>query len=135
MLSNLVGNAVKYTARGHVRVSLARVDGRVRLEVADKPGVLARITVKMEVRKVELFWLLRPLLRGQCCQTGFSSAAMAPRSVEPPAVTRMPWPLAVSLWVPMSMWCHHMLWRLTHQTQTLKRMGVSTLLLRKSLCG
>ena len=32
---NLVGNAVKYTARGHVRVSLARADGRVRLEVAD----------------------------------------------------------------------------------------------------
>jgi len=32
---NLVGNAVKYTARGHVRVSLAMAGGRVRLEVAD----------------------------------------------------------------------------------------------------
>jgi signal transduction histidine kinase len=32
---NLVGNAVKYTASGHVRVSLAMADGRVRLEVAD----------------------------------------------------------------------------------------------------
>ena len=32
---NLVGNAVKYTARGHVRVSLAMADGRVRFEVAD----------------------------------------------------------------------------------------------------
>jgi len=32
---NLVGNAVKYTARGCVRVSLAMDDGRVRLEVAD----------------------------------------------------------------------------------------------------
>jgi signal transduction histidine kinase len=32
---NLVGNAVKYTARGHVRVSLAMADDRVRLEVAD----------------------------------------------------------------------------------------------------
>ncbi len=32
---NLVGNAVKYTARGHVRVSLAAADGRVRFEVAD----------------------------------------------------------------------------------------------------
>jgi signal transduction histidine kinase len=32
---NLVGNAVKYTARGHVRVSLAMADGRVRLQVAD----------------------------------------------------------------------------------------------------
>ena len=35
IVGNLVGNAVKYTARGHVRVSLARADGRVRLEVAD----------------------------------------------------------------------------------------------------
>jgi signal transduction histidine kinase len=32
---NLVGNAIKYTARGHVRVSLAGADDRVRLEVAD----------------------------------------------------------------------------------------------------
>ncbi|HSP89548.1 MAG TPA: GAF domain-containing sensor histidine kinase [Vicinamibacterales bacterium] len=32
---NLVGNAVKYTASGHVRVSLAMAGGRVRLEVAD----------------------------------------------------------------------------------------------------
>jgi len=32
---NLVGNAVKYTSRGHVRVALAMSDGRVRLEVAD----------------------------------------------------------------------------------------------------
>jgi signal transduction histidine kinase len=35
IVGNLVGNAVKYTARGHVRVSLARAEGRVRLEVAD----------------------------------------------------------------------------------------------------
>ncbi len=32
---NLVGNAVKYTARGEVRVTLGRSDTRVRLEVAD----------------------------------------------------------------------------------------------------
>jgi signal transduction histidine kinase len=32
---NLVGNAVKYTAQGRVRVSVASADGRVRLEVAD----------------------------------------------------------------------------------------------------
>ncbi|MFO7693329.1 MAG: GAF domain-containing sensor histidine kinase [Vicinamibacterales bacterium] len=32
---NLVGNAVKYTARGHVRVSLAMAGGGVRLEVTD----------------------------------------------------------------------------------------------------
>ena len=32
---NLVGNAVKYTATGEVRVTLGRNDGRVRLDVAD----------------------------------------------------------------------------------------------------
>ena len=32
---NLVRNAVKYTARGRVRVSLEMAGGRVRLEVAD----------------------------------------------------------------------------------------------------
>jgi signal transduction histidine kinase len=32
---NLVSNAVKYTTRGHVRVSVSRADDRVRLEVAD----------------------------------------------------------------------------------------------------
>jgi signal transduction histidine kinase/xanthosine utilization system XapX-like protein len=35
ILGNLVGNAIKYTPRGRVRVSLAGADGRVRLEVAD----------------------------------------------------------------------------------------------------
>jgi signal transduction histidine kinase len=35
ILVNLVGNAIKYTARGHVRVSLAAAEDRVRLEVAD----------------------------------------------------------------------------------------------------
>jgi signal transduction histidine kinase len=35
IVSNLVGNAVKYTSKGDVRVTLDRVDGRVRLEIAD----------------------------------------------------------------------------------------------------
>jgi signal transduction histidine kinase len=35
IIVNLVGNAVKYTSKGGVRVSLSRADGRVRFEVAD----------------------------------------------------------------------------------------------------